>query len=121
MNSACRRIASLPENTWLLNQHVEPMFRYTGAQVKRMQAELSKRSAALAQLSPWPDINYMVDQSWARVFPYGSEMAVGETLELELRITNHAPGRTIYRASWNLPAGSGADRRGYGARNRAEG
>ena len=37
-----RRIASLPENTWLLNQHVEPMFRYTGAQVKRMQTELSR-------------------------------------------------------------------------------
>src|SRR6185295_4179129 len=100
-----RRIASLPENTWLLNQHVEPMFRYTGVQVKRMQTELSKRSAALAQLSPWPDINYMVDESWARVFPYGSDIGVGETVELELRITNHAPGRTVYRPSWNVPAG----------------
>ena len=100
-----RKIASLPESTWLLNQHVEPMFRYTGAQVKRMQAELSKRSAALAQLSPWPDINYMVDESWARVFPYGSDLRTGDTVELELRITNHAPERTIYRATWNLPAG----------------
>ena len=93
-----RRIASLPENTWLLNQHVEPMFRYTGAQVKRMQTALSERSAALAELSPWPDINYMVDESWARVFPYGSDIGVGETLELELRITNHAPERMIYKA-----------------------
>ena len=100
-----RRIASLPENTWLLNQHVEPMFRYTGTQVKRMQTALSERSAALAELSPWPDINYMVDESWARVFPYGSEIGVGETVELELRITNHAPDRMIYKASWNLPAG----------------
>ena len=100
-----RRIASLPENTWLLNQHVDPMFRYTGAQVSRMQTELSNRSTALAQLSPWPDINYMVDESWARLFPYGSNAGVGDTVELELRITNHAPERTIYRASWNLPAG----------------
>ena len=100
-----RRIASLPGNTWLLNQHVEPMFRYTGAQVKRMQTALSERSAALAELSPWPDINYMVDESWARVFPYGSDIGVGETVELELRITNHAPERTIYKALWNLPAG----------------
>ena len=100
-----RRIASLPENTWLLNQHVDPMFRYTGAQVKRMQTALSERSAALAELSPWPDINYMVDESWARVFPYGSDIGVGETVELELRITNHAPERMIYKAAWNLPAG----------------
>jgi glyoxylase-like metal-dependent hydrolase (beta-lactamase superfamily II) len=100
-----RRIASLPENTWLLNQHVEPMFRYSRAQLSRMQAELVKRSAALAQLSPWPDINYMVDESWARVFPYGSEIGAGETVELELRITNHAPERTSYKAAWNIPAG----------------
>ncbi|HYI96383.1 MAG TPA: MBL fold metallo-hydrolase [Bryobacteraceae bacterium] len=100
-----RRIASLPPNTWLLNQHVEPMFRYTGAQVKRMQDELSERSAALAQLSPWPDINYMVDESWARVFPYGSDIRSGKTVELELRITNHAPLQMNYRATWNVPAG----------------
>ena len=108
-----RRIASLPENTWLLNQHVEPMFRYMGAQVKRMQTALSERSAALAELSPWPDINYMVDESWARVFPYGSDIGVGETLELELRITNHAPERMIYKASWNFGR-SGTDWRGQG-------
>ena len=100
-----RRIASLPDNAWLLNQHVLPMFRYTDAQLKRMQAELLERSATLAQLSPWPDINYMVDESWARVFPYGSDIGVSETVELELRITNHAPERMIYKASWHFPAG----------------
>jgi hypothetical protein len=47
----------------------------------------------------------MVDESWARVFPYGSNIGVGETVELELRITNHAPGRMLYKATWNLPAG----------------
>lgn len=99
------RIASLPADTWLINQHVEPVFRYTGGQVKRMQSELSKRSAALAQLSPWPDINYMLDESWARLFPYGTETKVGEPIDLELRITNHAPDRQTYRVGWNLPAG----------------
>ncbi|HYO81163.1 MAG TPA: MBL fold metallo-hydrolase [Bryobacteraceae bacterium] len=100
-----RRMMSLPESTWLLNQHVEPMFRFTGEQLKRMLAELSKRSAVLAELSPWRDINYMVDESWARVFPYGSEIRIGEMLDVELRITNHAPDRMIYRADWNVPAG----------------
>lgn len=100
-----RRIASLPPSTWLLNQHVEPIFRYTQAQMKRMQSELSERSAILAELSPWPDINYMVDESWARVYPYGSDVAAGEIVELRLRITNHAPERMTYRARWNLPAG----------------
>ena len=31
--------------------------------------------------------------------------AWAKRVELELRITNHAPERMIYKASWNLPAG----------------
>ena len=100
-----RRIAGLPRDTWILNQHVEPMFRYTTAQINRMQSELVKRSAALGGMSPWPDINYMVDESWSRIYPYGSEIKRGEVLKLSLRITNHASKQMVYKASWNIPEG----------------
>ena len=68
-----------------------------------MAIEKARGGAAL--LSPWPDINYMVDESWARVFPYGSEAKSGETVELQLRILNHAPEQMEYRVKWNVPAG----------------
>ena len=100
-----RRIASLPKDAWVLNQHVAPMFRYSPEQVTRMRTQLRKREAALQNISPWPDINYMVDESWARVFPYGSETSAGATMELELRIMNHAPKTTAYRVNWNVPEG----------------
>jgi hypothetical protein len=100
-----RRIAGLPRNTWLMNQHVEPMFRYTSEQINRMQNELVKRSSTLSTLSPWPDINYMVDESWSRIFPYGAEAKQGETLKLTMRITNHAPKQMVYRVKWNTPHG----------------
>lgn len=100
-----RKIASLPKDAWLMNQHVEPMFRYTSEQLDRMQSELEKRSAILREMSPWPDINYMVDESWARLYPYGSETKVGSPVTLTLRITNHAPSRTTYRIKWNVPPG----------------
>ena len=100
-----RKIATLPKGTWLINQHVEPTFRYTEAQIRRMRSELDKRSAVLRELSPWPDINYMVDESWARVHPYGSQATAGESLDLELRILNHSPRRTQYKVKWNVPAG----------------
>lgn len=100
-----RRIASLPEKTWLMNQHVEPMFRYTPAQLQRMRDELDKRSAILEQMSPWPDINYMVDESWARIYPYGSESKQGQPVTLTMRIMNHAAEKTTYRVKWNLPDG----------------
>jgi glyoxylase-like metal-dependent hydrolase (beta-lactamase superfamily II) len=100
-----RKIASLPKDTWLINQHVEPVFRYSDAQIARMQQELVKRSAALRELSPWPDINYMVDESWSRIQPYGSEVDTGGTVELQLKILNHAPERITYSVNWNLPPG----------------
>jgi glyoxylase-like metal-dependent hydrolase (beta-lactamase superfamily II) len=100
-----RRIASLPENSWLLNQHVVPMFRYTPAQVLRMQEELNKRSGILREMSPWPDINYMTDESWARVYPYSSDAERGQLVTLTVRIKNHAQAQTTYRVRWNLPGG----------------
>jgi glyoxylase-like metal-dependent hydrolase (beta-lactamase superfamily II) len=108
-----RKIASLPPETWILNQHVEPMFRYTPAQLARMTAELEKRSAVLGELSPWPDINYMVDESWARIYPYGQTVNNGQSVELSVRITNHAPSAMTYSVKWNVPSGwqrlTGAD------------
>lgn len=100
-----RRIAGLPEKTWLLNQHVEPMFRYTPAQLQRMLDELGKRSAVLQEMSPWPDINYMVDESWSRIYPYGSEVKQGQLVTLTARITNHTSTNMTYRIKWNLPEG----------------
>ena len=100
-----RKIATLPEGTWLLNQHVEPMFRYTPGQIERMTAELSKRSETLRAMTPWPDINYMIDESWARAYPYGQTVKSGGTVRVALRITNHAPTATTYRVNWNVPEG----------------
>jgi glyoxylase-like metal-dependent hydrolase (beta-lactamase superfamily II) len=100
-----RKIASLPRNTWILNQHVAPMFRYSPAQLARMATELEKRSIVLSELSPWPDINYMVDESWARVYPYAQTVKQEEVVALSVRITNHAPSEMTYRVNWNVPAG----------------
>ena len=99
------RIASLPADTWLMNQHVMPMFRYTATQMERMRGELVKRTAILREMSPWPDVNYAVDEGWARVYPYTSEVTAGQPVTLEVRITNHAPVRTSYRVEWHLPMG----------------
>ena len=96
---------ALPKDTWLMNQHVEPMFRYSDQQMQRMKTELTKRSAALRQMTPWPDINYMVDESWARVYPYGQTAKEGTVVRVALRITNHAPRQMTYKTTWNVPAG----------------
>jgi glyoxylase-like metal-dependent hydrolase (beta-lactamase superfamily II) len=100
-----RKIASLPRDTWILNQHVEPIFRFTPAQLTRMATELDKRSAVLNELSPWPDINYMIDESWTRVYPYAQTVKEKEVVALSVRITNHAPNEMTYRVNLNVPVG----------------
>jgi glyoxylase-like metal-dependent hydrolase (beta-lactamase superfamily II) len=95
----------LPENFWLVNQHVEPTFRFSAIQYARMQMELLYRQALLKELSPWPDPNYLIDESWAAVDPYGSHARDGENVTLRVRILNHAPQREVYHVTWNVPAG----------------
>jgi glyoxylase-like metal-dependent hydrolase (beta-lactamase superfamily II) len=59
----------LPSEFWLVNEHVEPTFRFSADQFARMQTELLKRAAILKELAPWPDPDYAVDESWAAVDP----------------------------------------------------
>jgi glyoxylase-like metal-dependent hydrolase (beta-lactamase superfamily II) len=98
-------LEKLPNNVWLINQHVQPTFRFSSSHFARMRAELRKRIAVLAELSPWPDPNYAVDESWAVVYPYGNKVKKGERVRLEVRITNHSPKAETYRIAWNLPRG----------------
>ena len=95
----------LPKDAWLVNQHVEPAFRFSRDQLARMRAELARRTGLLAELAPWPDPNYMIDESWAAVHPYASEVRAGEPVRLRLRILNHSPRAETFRIRWNLPAG----------------
>jgi glyoxylase-like metal-dependent hydrolase (beta-lactamase superfamily II) len=92
------------QEVWLVNEHVEPTFRFSAEQLARMRAELLRRTATLKELVPWPDPNYAIDESWAAVDPYGSEIRDGENVALRVRILNHAPSPETYRVKWNVPA-----------------
>jgi glyoxylase-like metal-dependent hydrolase (beta-lactamase superfamily II) len=100
-----RVLRSLPKNAWLINQHVQPTFQFSAVQLEMMETELKKRMAVLKELSPWPDLNYSIDESWAAVNPYGSTVRQGAKLLLQVRILNHSPKEETYRVSWNLPPG----------------
>jgi glyoxylase-like metal-dependent hydrolase (beta-lactamase superfamily II) len=92
------------KDVWLVNQHVAPTFRFSAEQIKRMRTELLKRMEILKELAPWPDPNYAIDDSWAAVDPYESEVRAQENMNLRVRILNHAPRPEIYQVNWNVPA-----------------
>jgi glyoxylase-like metal-dependent hydrolase (beta-lactamase superfamily II) len=90
---------------WLINQHVGPMFRYDSPRIERMRAELRKRAALLAELTPLPGPNFAVDEGWARATPYSVRPREGETVQLAVEITNHAAARTRFTVRWHIPDG----------------
>jgi len=98
-------LAKTKPGTWLLNQHVEPMFRFTPRQMETMRTQLDRRIGALRDLAPWPDPNYAIDEGWARLYPYGSTLGPRERVTLSLKILNHSPRPETYRVEWHTPPG----------------
>lgn len=87
------RVAMLGENHWLINQHIPHVFRFSPKELESLQTSYRRRIEMLRELCPWDDPNYAIDEQWAVFYPYGVKAKPGETVELEIRITNHSPQR----------------------------
>ena len=81
----------LPAGTLLANQHVEPPFSYSAEQLDFMRNKLKERNNIFRDLFPWDDINYGVDEQWARTYPYGQKANPGSIVEIAVKILNHSP------------------------------
>jgi glyoxylase-like metal-dependent hydrolase (beta-lactamase superfamily II) len=100
-----RKLRALPRGTWLVNQHVPPMWRFTAAQLDRMESTRAARIPAMRDLFPWDDPDYAVDDSWARFYPYEQRTRADGTLELSAVIRNHSPRARAFKITPEAPAG----------------
>lgn len=91
------------KDCWLINQHVEPVFRFSPDQLRIMKDTLDKRLVLLQDLSPWDNPNYLLDEGWARFYPYALQAQSGETIKVALKILNHSPRAKTFRPKLNLP------------------
>jgi len=99
------QLEKLPPGCLILNQHVEPAFRFSSAQISRMRDTLRQRIPLLAELLPFDDPNYGLDESWSALHPYWTTRRPGETADIELRITNHSPRQRMFKAAVRAPIG----------------
>lgn len=104
-----RKLRQMPHDFWLVNEHIQHVFSFSDAELDYLEQRYRARIALQKELFPWDDPNYGVDEQWAVFYPYGVRRKAGETVELELRITNHSPvPRTfevVPRASGDLRIG----------------
>lgn len=87
----------LPGGRLLANQHVKSPFAYSGEQIDFMRSKLTERNIILKELLPWDDINYGIDEQWARAYPYGQKARPGSSVELSVKITNHSSVKKCFR------------------------
>jgi len=98
-------LRKIPPGTLLINQHVVEPFSFSDRQTDHMAATLTKRKALLAELFPWDEPNYGIDERWIRFSPYGRKAKSGQIIQICLKAFNHSNASRMFTVSLNLPAG----------------
>lgn len=114
-------VASMPEGTWLVNQHIPHLFRFNGKETEFLLSRYRERIAMISDFVAWDDVNYAVDEQWARFFPYGIEAKRGETVELSMRLSNHSTEARRFRVTMHSPFEESAREEGAELPPRGEG
>lgn len=90
-------VRSLPETTWLVNQHIPHLFRFNPKEREFLESTYTKRESLIDTFTPWDDRNYAIDEQWASFYPYGQSVKPSETAKLEIRLWNHSRKPHTYR------------------------
>lgn len=98
-------LETLPPGCWVVNQHVEPMFRFTRPQLQRLRETLERRVEILSSLFPWDDLNYGIDESWARLHPYAIDAERNQPFTCRAIVFNHSPKEAAFEVRPRLPDG----------------
>jgi hypothetical protein len=89
-------LRNLPRESWIVNQHIEPPFRFTTEQLDFMTQKLHERKTLMSDLFPWDDPNYGIDERWARMYPYGQSIQPGDEAIVSVSILNHSDQANEY-------------------------
>lgn len=100
--------------THLFNCHVKEAFDFTADECRFMRANLAEREKLFAQLLPWDDPNYGIDDSWVRAMPYEQDGRPGEEISLSVVFTNHSTAPRLAECRAVLPRFWSAEKTEWG-------
>ncbi|MCB1229755.1 MAG: MBL fold metallo-hydrolase [Verrucomicrobiae bacterium] len=93
----------LPKGTWLVNQHIPHLFRFSEKELDFLEGRYRERIELIRDFTPWDDPNFAIDEQWAWLFPYGQEVVIGDEFTLTLRIMNHSTRERTITATAHFP------------------
>ena len=99
------KIREMEGDYWLVNQHIDEVFRYTDEQLSTMTEVLEEKKRVISEMVPWGDPNFGVDEQWSRFYPYGLETRPAEDFDLYAVVFNHMPEAQTFRIRPNIPNG----------------
>jgi len=86
----CLSLIEKLQPTHIFNCHVNPAFTFSPEEIRFMQETLDEREKKFGALVPWEHANYALDESWVRCFPYTQEAKAGQSVTVDVVVTNHA-------------------------------
>jgi len=101
----CLGIIDKIPDAYLVNQHVEPLFRFSTDQLAQLRKSLEARIPILKDLTPFDDANYSIDEQWFRLAPYVQKSSPNKPLTIEATILNHSPVAKDFYIQLHPPAG----------------
>ncbi len=101
-----RLIEELPENTWLVNQHIPHLFRFSKKERDFLTAQYQQRTNLIAEFVAWDDVNYAIDEQWASFYPYAQTVVPGKLAEAEVRLWNHSTTTRTFTVHLESDAGA---------------
>lgn len=107
----CFRIVreELPAGTWLVNQHIEHLFRFNASEWNYLIGRYRKRIDLLRHFVPLDAVNHAVDEQWCRSLPYGQEASPGDTVKISFQVLNHSLKRRTFEITLHAPEGIAVD------------
>ena len=95
---------------FIFNEHQPMAFSFTDADLDYMDDMLAKREEILADMLPWENPNFGLDEGWVRVYPYEQDARPGEAFRMDVQFTNHSVGEATAAVEPALPEGWTWDR-----------
>jgi glyoxylase-like metal-dependent hydrolase (beta-lactamase superfamily II) len=100
----CFRILDeLPPNSWLVNQHIPHLFRFSKEEKQFLRGQYKKRAGMISRWVTPDDLNYGLDEQWASFYPYAQNAIRGESVETEVRVWNHSTVERTFTVQLQAP------------------
>ncbi|WP_168175857.1 MBL fold metallo-hydrolase [Thermogutta terrifontis] len=93
----CLELVMKLRPTHMFNCHVDRAFRFTPDFCQAIIGRLKERRQLLAQLFPWPDPHFGMDELWVRADPYEQSVKAGGIANFKVVVFNHLKREAEFR------------------------